>query len=79
MNNSALATERQVKSAANGSKSMPEMMGTLGYNAPYPGGNTTKRFKRILGESVYNEIRCGMRKVHAKTRWTKVRVNTRRS
>lgn len=79
MNKSALSTEKVVKTVANGSKSMWEMMGRLGYCGSRPGGNTAKRFKRILGENVYNEINSGVRHKTAKARWTKVRINTRRS
>lgn len=79
MDNSALATEREVKTAANGSNSMSNMMGSLGYHNSCPGGNTAKRFKRILGEGVYNEITSGVRRKTAKARWTKVRINSRRS
>lgn len=69
------ATEREVKRAANKSVSMASVLRKLGYSSEYPGGNTTRRFKRILGDKVYNEINSRSRRSMPVARWTKVKIN----
>lgn len=71
---SAIATEREIRSAANRSYRLNDLYNRLGYADA--GSNTKRRVRRVLG-SVYSELASGVREHTPKSRWTKVRVNNR--
>jgi len=72
------ATERQIKTIANRSYCLRQLMVGLGYNTTHPGGNTMKRFKRVIGNEAYNEIASSKRYKLPKSRWSKVPMNKRK-
>ncbi len=73
------ATDRSIRTAANRSRTMREVLRRLNYTSTSTGGNTKKRFKSILGADVYQEIASGVRNKRPRANWSRVPVNKPRS
>ena len=73
------ANERNIRRAANQSRTMKEVLRKLNYTSTSTGGNTKKRFKSILGSEVYQEIASGVRRTKPRANWSRVPVNKPRS
>lgn len=70
--------DRSIISASNKSISIRQ----LAFNAGFMGAgtHTLKRFKKLLGNSIYREIASGKRNAMPRSKWTKVPSSgTRRS
>ena len=70
--------ERQIKSAANKSYNVKDLLTRLGYKSSKIGSNTTRKLVRVIGPHVYGELSSQYRTAKPKSRWTKLRVNNKR-
>ena len=70
-----VVSNRQIRSASNSSRSVREMLNSLGYAHNHAGSNTLSRFLNVLGGDTYTDLSSGRRKTAPKSRWCKIRVN----